>query len=115
MSFSTSFIHALADLSGVAPGPLRDPALLGGLLIAAAGALGVATVAPPTIRQQPDDSVSGVLLLDGCHIALHTVPATGVLMLDVLAPESRDVRRAIDVFSRRLSPRAIVQEERARG
>jgi S-adenosylmethionine/arginine decarboxylase-like enzyme len=115
MPFATSFTHALADLSGVAPGPLRDPALLGGHLIAAAGALGVATVAPPTIRQQPDDSVSGVLLLDGCHIAVHTVPANGTLMLDVLAPDTHDVRRAIDVFTRRLSPRAIAQEERARG
>ncbi|HSJ64523.1 MAG TPA: S-adenosylmethionine decarboxylase [Gemmatimonadaceae bacterium] len=110
-----SFIHALADLSGIAPGPLRDPSLLGGLLIAAAGALGVATAAPPTVRQQPDDSVNAMLLLDGCHIAVHTVPARGLLMLDVLAPEPRDVRRAIDVFSRRLAPRSIAQEERARG
>jgi len=112
---SASFTHALADLSGVAPAPLRDPALLGGLLIAAAGALGVATVAPPTIRQQPDESVSGVLLLDGCHIALHSVPSQGILMLDVLAPVTRDVRKAIEVFSRRLAPRAIAQEERERG
>ena len=110
-----NFIHALADLSGVSPGALRDPTLLGGLLIAAAGALGVATAAPPTIRQHGGDSVSGVLLLDGCHIALHTVPVEGVLMLDVLAPDTRDVRKAIEVFSRRLAPRAIVQEERARG
>jgi S-adenosylmethionine/arginine decarboxylase-like enzyme len=115
-SFSpASFTHALADLSGVAAAPLRDPALLGGLLIAAAGALGVATVAPPTIRQQPDESVSGVLLLDGCHIALHSVPSQGILMLDVLAPVTRDVRKAIEVFSRRLAPRAIAQEERERG
>jgi S-adenosylmethionine decarboxylase len=115
MPFAPAFTHALADLSGVAPGPLKDPALLGGLLIAAAGALGVATVAPPAIQQQPDESVSGILLLDGCHIAVHTLPARGVLMLDVLAPESRDVRRAVDVFSRRLAPRAIAQEERSRG
>jgi len=110
-----TFTHALCDFSGVAPGPLRDHTLLGGLLIAAAGALGVATVAPPTIRQQPDDSVSGVLLLDGCHIAVHSVPAAGTLMLDVLAPSTRDVRKAIEVFSRRLAPRSIVQEERERG
>lgn len=115
MPFAPFFTHALADLSGIAPGPLRDPALLGGLLIAAAGALGVAPLGPPAVQQQPDDSVSGVLLLDGCHITVHTVPSRGVLMLDVLAPDNRDVRRAVDVFSRRLAPRAIVQEERARG
>jgi S-adenosylmethionine/arginine decarboxylase-like enzyme len=46
---------------------------------------------------------------------VHTVPANGTLMLDVLAPDTHDVRRAIDVFTRRLSPRAIAQEERARG
>ena len=109
------FTHALADLSGVSPGALRDPELLGGLLIAAAGALGVGSAAPPMIRQHSGDSVSGVLLLDGCHIAVHSVPSQGVLMLDVLAPESRDVRKAIEVFSRRLAPRAIAQEERARG
>ena len=109
-----SFIHALADLSGCSPGALRDPALLGGLMIAAAGALGVGSAAPPTMRQH-GDAVSGVLLLDGCHIAVHSIPALGVLMLDVLAPETRNVRKAIEVFSRRLEPRAIAQEERARG
>lgn len=84
-------------------------------MIAAAGALGVGAAAPPTIRQHGGDAVSGVLLLDGCHIAVHSVPSQGILMLDVLAPESRDVRKAIEVFSRRLEPRAIAQEERARG
>jgi S-adenosylmethionine/arginine decarboxylase-like enzyme len=110
-----SFTHALADLSGCSPGALRDPNLLGGLMIAAAGALGVGSAAPPTIRQHGGDAVSGVLLLDGCHIAVHSIPSQGLLMLDVLAPETRNVRKAIEVFSRRLAPRAIAQEERARG
>jgi S-adenosylmethionine decarboxylase len=110
-----SFTHLLADLTGVQPQHLRDTTLLTGLLIAAAGAAGFATVGSPMVHQLPSDDVTGVLLLDGCHIALHAFPDRELLLLDVLSAASNDTQKALDVFTRRLAPRHLRAESRGRG
>jgi S-adenosylmethionine/arginine decarboxylase-like enzyme len=115
MAEQKSHVHALCDLTGIDRNRLRDPGLLAGLLIAAAGAIGAATLAPPSVQQQPDDRINCVLLLDSGHLALHALPDRGLLMLDVLASSAHDVQRAVEVFRRRLVPAGIAQEQRARG
>ncbi|HJR40878.1 MAG TPA: S-adenosylmethionine decarboxylase [Gemmatimonadaceae bacterium] len=105
----------MADLSGVSPAQLRDTALLSGLLIAGAGGAGFATVGTPVVYTRPNDSVAGVLVLDSCHIALHSFPERELLLLDILAPASHDGRKVIDVFTRRLTPRGIRSEMLPRG
>ncbi|MBA3559162.1 MAG: S-adenosylmethionine decarboxylase [Gemmatimonadaceae bacterium] len=107
--------HVLCDFSGVSSIKLRDVSLLTGLLIAGAGAAGFSSVAPPIVRKLPSETVSGVLLLDGCHIALHALPDRELLLLDVLAHANHDPGKVIDVFARRLAPSAIHGETHLRG
>ncbi|MDQ3698824.1 MAG: S-adenosylmethionine decarboxylase [Gemmatimonadota bacterium] len=107
--------HVLADLTGVSAAQLRDAALLTGLLIAAAGAAGFTMVAPPIVRALPNGAVDGILLLDGCHIALHAAPERELLLLDILAPSTHDPTKVVDVFTRRLAPLDVRSESHARG
>lgn len=109
------FTHIVADMSGVAPHQLRDAALLSGLLIAGAGGAGLAALGSPVVHTLPNERVAGVLLLDGCHIALHSFPERELLLLDILSPAAHDARKVIDVFSRRLAPREIRSETLSRG
>jgi S-adenosylmethionine/arginine decarboxylase-like enzyme len=110
-----AFTHVLADLIGVSAAQLCDAALLGGLLIAAASAAGLASHGAPVMRVLPHDGVAGLFLLDGCHIALHAFPAEGLLLVDVLARAGQDAGKAVDVFARRLHPRAVHTARHARG
>lgn len=109
------FQHLVADFVGVSAAQLRDTSLLSGLMIAAAGAAGLATIGAPIVLRLPSESVAGVLLLDGCHIALHTFPDRELLLLDVLSLATHDPAKAQEVFARRLLPREIRSESRARG
>jgi S-adenosylmethionine decarboxylase len=112
---SQAFSHVTADFIGVAPAQLRDAALINGLLIAAAGAAGFATLGAPQVRTLPNDSIAGLYLLDGCHIAVHTFPERGLLLLDVLALATHDGRKALDVFARRVTAREVRSDQRGRG
>jgi S-adenosylmethionine/arginine decarboxylase-like enzyme len=109
------FTHLLADFTGVPAAQLRDAGALSGLIVAAAGAAGFASLGAPVIRQMPHDGCAALLLLDGCHIALHGFPERELLLLDVLAPVERDARKAVDVFARRLATAQLRVEVRARG
>lgn len=109
------FSHVSADFIGVAPRQLRDLDLLSGLLIAAAGAAGFATIGAPQVRALPSEGVAGWLQLDDCHIALHAFPDRQLLLLDVLSLATHDGRKAVDVFARRLAAREVRSEQRHRG
>lgn len=95
-------VHRTADFRGVTAAVLRDSAALSGLLLSAAGAAGLTTAEPPIVRSLPRDGVAAVLLLDLGHLALHTLPARELLLLDLLVPQGRDPQKAIDVFTRKL-------------
>jgi S-adenosylmethionine/arginine decarboxylase-like enzyme len=107
--------HLTADFTGVPTAQLRDTALVGGLVIAAASAAGFGATEPPTVRQGGRGEVAAVLLLDGCHIVVHTFPERALLLLDVLAPAARDSQRALDVFARRLTAPSVRPDARERG
>ena len=110
-----AFIHLVADMVGASAAQLRDHGLVSGLLVAAAGAAGFSAMTAPVFRRLPNDGVAGLLLLDGCHIAVHTFPERELLLLDVLAPKTHDVTKALDVFARRLTAREIRTDVRERG
>jgi S-adenosylmethionine/arginine decarboxylase-like enzyme len=111
----TTYTHLVADFKGVSTEELRSPDALAGLLVAAAGAAGLTAVGTPLVRKLPSGLLSGVLLLDGCHMSVHAVPERGLLMLDVLALATYDAGKALDVFIRRLPAREIQSEQRSRG
>ncbi len=112
---ANEFTHLIADFIGVAPTQLRDATLLRGLLIAAAGAAGFSAVQAPLVRQLPSDGLAALLLLDGCHIAVHTFPERQLMLLDVLSLATHDARKAQDVFARRIVATEIRSETRSRG
>lgn len=109
------FRHVAADFTGVPYSQLTDAPLLSGLLIASAGAAGFSAIGAPIVHQLPNDGVAGVLLLDGCHVTVHTFPERALLLLDILSLATHDPRKALDVFTRRLTARAVHSEVRDRG
>lgn len=109
------FVQLTADFRNVAPAQLRESSALSGLLIAAAGAAGFSTVGAPVVRQLPGEGVAVVLVLDGCHMTLHAFPDRELLLLDILTFSSRDVRKALDVFTRRLQGATAKSDIRPRG
>jgi len=112
---SDALTHLTADLVGAPAEQLRDTALLSGLLIAAASAAGLSPTGAPLVRRLPNEGVTGIVLVDGCHMLFHSFPDRELLLLDVLAPSAHDGRRALDVFARRLTPREVHSEQRERG
>lgn len=115
MSELETIAHVSADLAGVGSGPLRDQRLLSGLLIAAAGAAGLNSAGAPIVRVAPSGGISALLLLDPCHVSLHTLPDRGLVLLDVLARDEAGAAKALDVFVRRLAPTSVTSETRTRG
>jgi S-adenosylmethionine/arginine decarboxylase-like enzyme len=103
-------VHLVAELTGIASAHLHDAALLGGLLIAAAGAAGLHVTAPPVLRSSPLRGVDALLLLEGGHATLHAEAHRETLLLDVLVPEPCQLARALEVFTRRLAPVAVAAE-----
>lgn len=115
MSEPALLVHVSADLAGVGSGALRDAPLLSGLLIAAAGAAGLAATGTPIVRTAPSGGISAVLLLDPCHVSIHSLPERGLALVDVLAGTSAGAAKALDVFVRRLAPASVTSDTRMRG
>jgi S-adenosylmethionine/arginine decarboxylase-like enzyme len=115
VSHPEAISHVSADLAGVGSGALRDQRLLSGLLIAAAGAAGLNSSGAPVVRVAPTGGVSALLLLDPCHVSLHTLPDCGLVLVDVLARDPAGAAKALDVFVRRLAPTSVTSEIRTRG
>jgi len=110
-----SHAHLTAEFHGVPGEQLRDASLLGGLLIAAANAGGFSPSGVPTVKNQPSGGVSAMLLLDGAHLAIHSIPDRQTLLFDLVAPASHDFRKAVEVFARRLTAREVKNDTRGRG
>ena len=115
MTESGPISHLAADLSGVGSGALRDAPMLSGLLIAAASAAGLGVPAAPVVRSAADGGVTAVLLLDPCHLSVHSFPDRGLALVDVMSRDAAGAAKALDVFVRRLGPTNVASETRTRG
>jgi len=104
-----------AELRGVSSKQLEDGDALGGLLIAAAGAAGFNSLGVPTTRKRPNGACDLALLLDEAHLVVHALPDQGLLVLDLFAPAAHDLSKALDVFTRRLTPTKTQVDSRQRG
>lgn len=116
MSAAAPLVHRGADFRGVSSPLLRDGAALGGLLLSAAGAAGLATLESPIARSLPRDGLAVVLLLDVGHVAVHTFPDLEVVVVDLLVAAGRDPQKAVDVFARKFGvPESRVTRAAERG
>ena len=107
--------HVSADLAGVGSGALRDAALLSGLLIAASGAAGLNAVGAPIVHTSATGGISAILLLESCHVSIHSFPHRGLALVDVIASDEAGAAKALDVFVRRLAPTGVASHSRKRG
>ncbi|MDQ2669347.1 MAG: S-adenosylmethionine decarboxylase [Gemmatimonadota bacterium] len=98
---SAAFERRAVELSGIAPERLDDPAALAALTIAAAVACGISAEGAPAMRAGIAGVAVGVIGVDG-HVVLHTAPADGTCLVDVVVREPRQPDRALDVIARRL-------------
>ena len=115
MNDAARLAHVSADLIGVRSGALRDAPLLSGLLIAAAGAAGLNAIGAPVVHSTASGAIAAVLLLDPCHVSIHSLPERELALVDVLARDVAAAEKALDVFVRRLAPASVTRETRARG
>jgi S-adenosylmethionine/arginine decarboxylase-like enzyme len=104
-----------AELSGIPVEHLRNVEMIGGLLIAAAGAAGFGSLGVPVSRARPDGACDAALLLDQAHLVVHALPEQGILVIDLFAPAPHDLGKALDVFTRRLNPAKVTPDPRKRG
>ncbi len=84
-------------------------------MIAAASAVGFGAIGMPSVRDEADGNLSAALLLEGGHMVVHAVPERQTLLFDVVSPSTQDCRKAVEVFSRRLTPRDVKTVVRSRG
>jgi len=98
---STGFDCRTAELTGLPPERLSEPGRLAALVIAAAGATGITTDGPPLVRGGLAGAAVGVVGVDG-HILLHTSPALGTCIVDIVVRAPRQAGRALEVIARRL-------------
>lgn len=107
--------HLLADLSGIAPGLLGDPARLDALLREAALAAGARILHSHFHHFGAGLGVTGVLLLAESHISIHTWPESGFAAADVFMCGAAQPQRALDVIEAALRPSARAVRTVARG
>jgi S-adenosylmethionine/arginine decarboxylase-like enzyme len=104
-----------AELTGIPAEQLRNVEMIGGLLIAAAGAAGFNSLGVPASRTRPDGACDAALLLDQAHLVVHALPEQGLLVIDLFAPAPHDLGKALDVFIRRLNPAKVNTAPTKRG
>lgn len=92
----------LEEFQELATPLLQDADGLAALLVAAAGAMGCAALAPPLVRRGPD-GLGAVLLANEAHLVLHASAAGGWCLLTLVGRDEDGVRRARDVIARRLA------------
>jgi S-adenosylmethionine decarboxylase len=98
--------HLLADLHGVAPELLTDPARLDALLREAALAAGATILHSHFHAFGPGMGVTGVLLLAESHISIHTWPEASFAAADVFMCGASRPQRALEVIEAALRPGA---------
>ena len=103
---SPLFAHRVAELAGIDAAILRDGPGLSALVVAAAGAVGIAAVSPPLVRQSPGGFAVGLICAEG-HITLHTVPDHGICLVDILGRAPATPERGVDVIARKLAARSV--------
>ena len=98
------YAQQLTEFSELTPTTLGDADALAAVLVAAAGAMGLAALGPPVVRRGPRGWAASLIGDDG-HIVLHTSPDDGRCLMDVVARSPAAAERGGEVIARRLGAR----------
>lgn len=100
----SSGIHLIADLHGIAPGMLTDPAALEHLLRQSAVIAGASIIYSHFHTFGTGQGVTGVVLLAESHITIHTWPECGFAAADIFMCGAAQPERALEVIVSALRP-----------
>jgi len=95
------FNHQLTELTGLQTARLGDADALSGVVVAAAGAVGMSAYGPPVVRSGPHGTAV-CLLAHGGHIVIHAQPEHGRALVDIVATAPASATRGFEVIARRL-------------
>ncbi|AFZ68315.1 adenosylmethionine decarboxylase [Deinococcus peraridilitoris] len=93
--------HLMIDGYHASTDALRDETLIRTVLSELSAQLGLGQLSEPVVQQHegsgPEDSgVSGVVVIAGSHISLHTFPEHAFLRVDVFSGKEFDVQKALN-------------------
>ncbi|WP_334188174.1 adenosylmethionine decarboxylase [Noviherbaspirillum sp.] len=100
----SSGIHLIADLHGIAPDQLTDPAALENLLRRSAVAAGASIIYSHFHTFGTGQGVTGVVLLAESHISIHTWPECGFAAADIFMCGGAQPERALEMIVSALRP-----------
>ena len=113
--FEPSGQHILADLYGIIPDHLNDPATVEQLLLKSARAAGATVLSSHFHTFGSDQGVTGVVLLAESHISIHTWPECGFAAVDIFMCGATRPRLALDVIQLALQPSSCAVHALDRG
>jgi S-adenosylmethionine/arginine decarboxylase-like enzyme len=96
-----AYSQQLTEYVGLPPSVLGDEDTLAAVLVAAAGAMGVAALGPPVVRRGTRGFAAALICAEG-HVVLHTIPDDGSCLVDIVARGGTAVDKGLDVIERRL-------------
>ncbi|MGZ3184697.1 MAG: adenosylmethionine decarboxylase [Telluria sp.] len=105
-AFQPAGTHLLADLQGIDPALLADPARIDALLRDAAQAAGATILHSHFHTFGEPLGVTGVVLLAESHISIHTWPEHGFAAVDIFMCGAAQPERALAVIEAALQPAA---------
>ncbi len=101
MTVPAAYAQQLTEFVGLPASVLGDPDTLAAVLVAAAGAMGVAALGPPVVRPGTRGLAAALICGEG-HLVLHTIPDDGSCLVDIVARGGAAVDKGLDVIARRL-------------
>jgi S-adenosylmethionine/arginine decarboxylase-like enzyme len=96
-----TYSQQLTEYVGLQASALGDVDALAAVLVAAAGAMGIAALGPPVVRRSTRGFAAALICGEG-HMVLHTIPDEGSCLVDIVARGGDAVDRGLDVIARRL-------------
>lgn len=97
---SSTFNQSILELTDLVTTRLADVDGLSSVVVAAAGAVGLAALGPPIVREGPRGISVGMLCQNG-HVVIHALPEEGICLVDVVAREPANASRGAEVIARR--------------
>ena len=96
-----AFDQQIAGIEGIDPARLDDAERLAAVIVAAASASGISPGTLPLIQRGPQGHTIGLVCLDG-HLVVHSNPARGECLVDIVVRLPGSAARGLEVIARRL-------------
>ncbi len=98
-----------ADLGGIAPERLQDAEALRRLLLHACDVAGLTRISEALVHKFSGggEGVTGMVMLSESHVAFHSYPESGQILIDVLTCGKAKPERVVEEFRNELQAKTI--------